>query len=271
MKKIFLSILFFCLLFGCQDVIEVEVPVDQPRLVVDALIRVDGIRSSTTEVRIAASITSSFFDKISSAQLDAISILNTQTNFEVPLMEQAVGSGIYGDVLPTEFITSAPLILKITYGGELYEATTSFVRSAPIDNLVQGTSTLFTNEETEIIISFTDLPDQVNFYLFDFGFDEYLVSEDTFYPGQAFQFSYFYEDGLEPDTILRVGILGVDEPFYNYMTQLIVQAGGDQGPFQTPAATVKGNIVNTTNPDNFALGYFAVSEIFDSTLIIEEQ
>jgi len=271
MKKIFFSLLFFCLLVGCQDVIEVDVPVDQPRLVVDGLIRVDGIRSATTDVRIIASITSSFFDNVSPAQLDAISILNTQTNFEIQLMEQASGSGIYGDVLPTEFLTSAPLQLKISYNGQLYEATTSFVRSAPIDNLVQGTSTLFTNDETEIIISYTDTPDRVDFYLFDFDYNEYLVSEDTFYPGQSFQFSYFYEPGLELDTELKVGILGIDEPFYNYMTQLIVQAGGDQGPFQTPAATVKGNIINSTNPDNFALGYFAVSELFTSTLVIEEQ
>ena len=53
------------------------------------------------------------------------------------------------------------------------------------------------------------------------------------------------------------------------MNQLIVQSGGDQGPFQTPAATVKGNIINTTNADNFALGYFAIGQVFNDTLIIE--
>lgn len=271
MKKIFFSILFFCLLLGCEDVIEVEVPVDQPRLVVDALIRVDNLQGATTTVRIGVSVTSSFFDNVAPAQLDAISIINTQTNIEIQLTEEAVGSGFYGNDFATEFLTSGPLQLKIAYDGQIYEATTSFVQSAPIDNLVQGKSTLFTNDETEIIISFTDAPDSVDFYLFDFDYDEYLVSEDTFYPGQSFQFSYFYEPGLEPETTLKVGLLGVDEPFYSYMTQLIVQAGGDQGPFQTPAATVKGNIINATNPDNFALGYFAVSEIFTSTLVIEER
>lgn len=271
MKKIFLSIVFSCLLFACQDVIEVEVPVDQPRLVVDALIRVNNIQTTITSVSVVTSVTSSFFDDIAPAQLDAISIVNTQTNTEIQLTEESAGSGIYLNDVATEFLISGPLQLKMEYNGQSYEADTSFVPSSPIDNLIQGTSTLFTNDETEIIISYTDTPGREDFYLFDFDFDEYLVSEDTFYPGQSFQFSYFYEPGLEPETLLKVGILGVDEPFYNYMTQLIVQAGGDQGPFQTPAATVKGNIINTTNPDNFALGYFSVSEIFTSTLVIEER
>lgn len=271
MKKIFYSILFLCLSYGCQDVIEVQVPIDQPRLVVDALLRIDDIQNPTTVVRITTSITSSFFGDITPAQVDQISILNTLTNTELQLPEDTVGSGVYRRDIATEFLTSGQLLLKINYNGQVYEASTSFVPSVPIDTLVQGTNTLFNNDETEIIISFTDAPDRVDFYLFDFDFNEYLVSEDTFYPGQSFQFSYFYDPGLKPSTELEVGILGVDEPFYNYMTQLIVQAGGDQGPFQTPAATVKGNVINTTNPDNFALGYFAVSETFTSNLIIEEK
>ena len=35
-------------------------------------------------------------------------------------------------------------------------------------------------------------------------------------------------------------------------------AGG--GPFQSPPATVRGNILNTTDINNYALGFFSVSE-----------
>lgn len=271
MKRSFFYLLFLCLFGGCQDVIDVEVPIDRPRLVIDALLRIDDIGSPNTAVRVKASITSSFFNEVMPAELDAISIVNTETNTELQLTEETVGSGIYGNDIPTDLLTNGKLLLKLGHNGEQYEALTSFVPSVPIDSLAQGTNTLFTNEETEIIIAFTDAPNRVDFYLFDFNFNEYLVSEDTFYPGQPFQFSFFYDPGLVAGTELEIGILGIDEPFYNYMTQLIVQAGGDQGPFQTPAATVKGNIVNSTNQDNFALGYFAVSGVFTSTLIIEEK
>ena len=80
---------------------------------------------------------------------------------------------------------------------------------------------------------------------------------------------------------ISISLLGVNESFFNYMNQLIVQSGGDQGPFQTPSATVRGNIINVTdidninsfdnveNSDNFALGYFAVCETFTDTIVIE--
>jgi hypothetical protein len=41
-----------------------------------------------------------------------------------------------------------------------------------------------------------------------------------------------------------------------------LQQGSEDGggPFETQPATVRGNVVNETNPDNFPLGYFRVSE-----------
>ncbi|WKX75387.1 hypothetical protein [Zobellia laminariae] len=83
---------------------------------------------------------------------------------------------------------------------------------------------------------------------------------------------------------IDISILGVDRAFYNYMNQIIVQSGGDQGPFQTPSATVRGNILNVTNiedlsdldnlassidQENFALGYFAVCQTFTKSITIE--
>jgi hypothetical protein len=41
----------------------------------------------------------------------------------------------------------------------------------------------------------------------------------------------------------------------------IVATVGSSGPFQTTPAAVRGNIVNQTNIDNYALGYFSLSEI----------
>ncbi|UWX53649.1 hypothetical protein NYZ99_10715 [Maribacter litopenaei] len=108
----------------------------------------------------------------------------------------------------------------------------------------------------------------------------FTVTEDEFYQGQRFEFSYFYED-IEPGQELTISILGADESFFNYMNQIIVQAGGDQGPFQTPAATVRGNIFNVTgipNPEDlesieqtedFPLGYFAVVQEYQSNITIE--
>ena len=269
---------------GCEDVIEVDPPSEEPRLTIDALIRIDENEPVTTAV-VKANLTSSFFGDITPTDLDQITIINldypSQGLDQNVIVLVKTGPGEYSGSKGTDFFTSGRLLLTIEHQGQRYIAETTYAPSVPIESLQQGTGTLFTGDETEILISFVDEPDRTDFYLFDFSFDEYLVSEDTFYPGQRFQFSYFYEDGLASGQQVEISILGVEERFFNYMNQLIVQAGGDQGPFQTPAATVRGNLINVTNIDNidnfdnvedsnnFALGYFSVSQEFSSTITIE--
>jgi hypothetical protein len=271
MRKNFFTFIFLLLLLGCQDVIEVDVPVDKPRLVIDGVIRLYDVLQPTVVVQVAASRTSPFFEEIQPARLTRITLANTTENTSWELDELAPNSGIYTKEVQQTMLTRGELVLSIDYEGQNYQASTQFVPSVPIDSLVQGEGTLFTGKETEVRLSFTDTPGRTDFYLFDFDFNQYLVSEDTFYPGQSFQFSYFYDEGLQSGTELQISILGVDEPFFNYMNQLIVQSGGDQGPFQTQSATVKGNIVNTTDPGNFALGYFAVCQAYSDSLLITEK
>ena len=55
--------------------------------------------------------------------------------------------------------------------------------------------------------------------------------------------------------------MGISQQYYNYMNILIDNTGSNSGgPFQSPPATVRGNIKNITNPENYALGYFALGE-----------
>jgi len=285
MKKIFglLCIILFSL--GCEDVIEVDVPQTPPRLSIDALIRLDASQTTTT-VEIKANLTSSFFGELSPAELTSISIVNPDYVPTSPLdsrtlpLDQLI-PGVYQGSKQTVFFTEGELQLAIEHDGQRYLALTRFVPSSPIISLQQGDGTLFSGNETEVEVVFTDDGEREDFYLVDLDFGDYLVTEDEFYNGQTFRFSYFYDEGVQAGREIRISLLGVDEPFYNYMNQLIVQSGGDQGPFQTPAATVRGNIINVTNidtidsfdhvegSDNFALGYFAVCQTFTDTIVIE--
>ena len=281
MKRIYYFLLLVCVFLSCEDVIDVDLNTEAPRLVVDGIIRISDINEFPFFIEIKVSESSDFFEEPVPAQLNQITITNTESNGTITLLEETLGSGIYRREASVEFLTSGNLVLQIDHKTNLYVAQTRFVPSVPIDSITQGEGTLFTEDETEIIISFTDNPNRDDFYLFDFDFDEYLVTEDEFYQGQKFEFSYFYDNELETGRVINIGLLGVDESFYNYMNQLIVQSGGDQGPFQTPAATVRGNIINVTNldnidvfdnvgdPNNFALGYFAVVQEFNGSIEIE--
>ncbi|MEP3209667.1 MAG: DUF4249 family protein [Maribacter sp.] len=285
MKKMFCTLFIALILSGCEDVIEVEVPQTPPRLSIDGLVRLDASQATTT-VQIRASLTSSFFDDVTPAELSRISIINPDYVTTSPLDSQALGlvevaPGVYQGTKTTIFFTEGELQLAIEHEGQRYLALTRFVPSSPIVSLEQGDGTLFSGDETEVEVTFTDDADREDFYLVDLDFGDYLVTEDEFYNGQTFKFSYFYDDGVTPGREINISLLGVDESFYNYMNQLIVQAGGDQGPFQTPSATVRGNIINITeidninsfdnveNADNFALGYFAVCQTFTETIVIE--
>ena len=268
MGKYLILVLTLIMVVGCEDVVEVDVPKDETRLAIDALIRVD-TDVLTTQVKVTATETTSFFEEIGPASLDEIQLINLSTNTLTDLVEEPTGSGRYVANWSTDQLIQGELQLTIRYNNELYEANTTYVPTVPFDDLKQGDGSLFSDNETEILVSYTDDLNRVDFYLFDFDFNEYLVSEDTFYQGQAFEFSYFYEEGLESGRELNLSIIGVNEAFYNYMNQLIVQSGGDQGPFQTPAATVRGNIININNLDNFALGYFAVCQEYIETIVLE--
>lgn len=270
--------MFFLAIFpflGCQDVIEVGLPTEEPRLVIDGLIRIKDMDQPLVSVSITASLSSSFFDTVQPARLQEITLTNTDTNEVIHLKEEKPGSGIYGELWALAQLTEGNLELNIKHNDQAYLAKTRFVPTVPIDSLRQGTTTLFDDGETEVLVSFTDNGDRDDFYLFDFNFGEYLVTEDEFYQGQRFEFSFFYDKNLKDGHELQISLLGIDKTFFNYMNQLIIQSGPDTGPFGTPETTIRGNIVNITdtgeaNKNNFALGYFAVCQTFSSTLTIQK-
>ena len=300
MKKwLFLLSIWGIGLTACEDVIDVEVPEEEPRLVVEGLLRV-----YTTQVFVPVEVklsqTAGFFDEIQPVT-DAdqvIIILQVLDEDGMPtgsgtksLTQLEEGSGIYvpdpsfdaDQRLRVSTVVENDILytLVVQWQGRRYAAQTKYITSVPIDELRLGDGTLFDEDETELIVRFTDDPDRDHFYLFDFGFGNYLVTEDTFYKGQEFEFSYFYDEDFQPGTELQVGILGADRTFYNYMDLLLEQTDGQQGPFQTPVTTVRGNVFDVTNLDNdevldnagqpnsFGLGYFAIVQEFTERIVIE--
>ena len=71
-----------------------------------------------------------------------------------------------------------------------------------------------------------------------------------------------YIDELEPNDQLVLSLQGVSSRYANYMDKLLNIAGTDGGnPFTTAPATLRGNMVNQTNPNNFPYGYFSLGEV----------
>ncbi len=298
MKKILYILLALFIFTSCEDTVDVDLVDEEPRLIIDALIRVD-LDSPNTRLEIKASLTSSFFGEVlPTSEVNQMFILNENTGTVIALAEiDENRPGVYMPIpdsntppeliglVGTAFLADGDdLLLTFNFREESFLARTSFVPAIPINSVTQGDDFIFDEDDTEVIIDITDVADREDFYVFDFGFGEFLTVEDQFFDGQEFQFSYFYDGDdfdFQPGQELEISILGADEPFYTYMEQLIEQSDLSGNPFQVPVSTVRGNILNTDGIDNidifdnvdrpnsFALGYFAIVQEFKSTLVLE--
>ena len=300
MKKLICLLGLILFLTSCEDVVDVELQTNEPQLVVNALLRVD-FSQTFVPVEIQVSETTNFFEDNVPTQLDDnATIFYGQPNPDAPeiiediatssLTELEPGSGIYvpdpsfdGDqrIRTSSILPNTVFILVMEHRGRRYAARTPFSFTVPIDNLEQGDETLFDEDDIELKITISDTPDFENYYVFDFEEGEFLALDDQFIDGQEFEFSYFPERDLEPGEELEVSILGADQQFFNYMDLLVEQTQDDGGVFETPAATVRGNVFDVTGldnnllfdnvnrPDAFPLGYFAVVQEFKSRIVIE--
>lgn len=296
MKNFVIVLLILSAFVSCEDVIDLELPREEPRLVVDGLVRVDTTQQYVG-VQIKMTLSSGYFEEIPITQVESATIVYGEEdeqgfmeNTGISVLEEKVpGSGVYEPLItntidyriPTSSLNpNITLYLYVRYNDRLYAAKTTYVETVPIDNLEQGDDYLFDEDDTEIIITYTDEESRDDFYVLDFDRGNYLVSEDEFYNGQQFQFSYYYED-LNPGDVIEVSILGANREFYNYMNLLIEQTETEFDPFGVAVATIRGNIFDATDIDNdaqfdntgntngFALGYFAVVQEFKKTITIE--
>lgn len=292
----FFFIGLIAIIVSCEDVIEVDTPSEPPRLIVDAVFRVD-ITEEFIPVEVKVTETDNFFGEVPVTSLENIVIIITlidslglESSGVKTLAESEPGTGVY---IPDPNFSSDQRIstsavegdlrydLIIEHKGRKYISQTKYVPAVPIDNIVQGTGTLFGDNDTEVVITINDDPSRDDFYIFDFDFDEYLVTDDEFYQGQEYEFSYFYDRKFEQGKEIEISILGADETFYNYMNQLIEQTEDQQGPFQTPKGTVRGNVFDITELDNrdvfdntgepnvFPLGYFAIVQEYKGKIVIQ--
>lgn len=151
--------------------------------------------------------------------------------------------------------------LEIIYNDEIYTSTESLVSTPAIEYVEQKDNTGFSGDNIEFRAFFRDPQGIQNFYLVRF-FHESLsiqIYDDKFTDGNL-TFAYFSDSTQKKGDLVRFEIQGISRRFYEYMFILRSQAGTGGGPFETKPTTVRGNIVNQTNPDNFAFGYFRISE-----------
>lgn len=258
------------LIWSCEDVIDVELENSEPRLVIDASL--NWIKGTTGNVQsIQLSLTAPFFsDEMTPATGAEVRVSDENRTYR---FAEEGDTGIYR----TERFQpqlNAVYTLNIEYNGEVYTATTVLKPVVPIDYIEQKNDGGFSGDEIEIKAFYHDPIETKDYYLFEFVFfDNNKISlevyDDEFTNGNEI-FAFFSDDTLNPGDEITIRNYGITQRTFEYFSLLLQQTDDETGdPFQTQPATLRGNCVNQTNPDNFPLGYFKASEVDVFTYTIQ--
>lgn len=262
MKKKFKLFLISFSLVACQDVIDVDLNTAKPKLVVDASLKwAKGTNGAEQTIKLT--LTAPFFDTILPPANGAIVTVTNSKNAIFNFIEEE-NTGIY-KTQNFEPVLNETYVLKILYNGENYVASERLMPVTSIDFIEQKNDGGFSGEATEIKAFYKDPVDSDNFYLFEFLVTEsdkstLQVYEDEFTNGNQI-FAFYSDEDLETGNQLIVRSSGISKQSFAFLNILLQQSDGNSGdPFQVQPATVRGNCVNQTKPENFPLGYFRVSE-----------
>ncbi|MFO7720845.1 MAG: DUF4249 family protein [Gillisia sp.] len=260
MKNLKISILLLILfgIYSCEEVVDVELEESEPRLVVEASILWK--KETTGHFQIIKLTTTGPFFAESTPPAKGAQVSVKSKNGTLYVFEELEPGFYINDIFDPEL--NETYDLEIFYKDEVYTATESLIPVSSLEYVEQATGGGFGGEDIELRAYYFDPPDVENYYFFRFFSDDLSIqiSSDEFTDGNL-TFAYFSNDDLAPGAEVDFEIQGISKRFYEYMFILRSQAGtSGGGPFQTQPTTVRGNIINTTNPENFAFGYFRLSE-----------
>ena len=265
--SITIALFFFA---SCEDVVNVDLNTAPPRLVVDATINWQKGTDGSVQKIILSTTTDFYSNVIPKVSGATVSIKNSENADYVFTETPNTGEYQCTNFKPT---IGETYTLTIIYNGATYTATETMQSVTPIDSIVQKNDSGFSGKDYEIIVTYQD-PLAKNFYMARFFADvfkspTYMAIGDEFSNGNQKNWNYTNED-LKQGTAISITHYGISEAYYNYMNKIISASGNSgSGPFQTTPATVRGNIVNQTNIDNYALGYFSLNEVDSRNYIIQ--
>ncbi|WP_100612408.1 DUF4249 family protein [Confluentibacter lentus] len=256
-------LIFICILTtACEDVIQIGAPSIPPKLVIEASI--NWLKGTTGNFQvIKLSLSAPYFDTQIQPAINAeVKITDTSNNTFVFNEEGDTGIYVAYDFIPK---IDEEYTLTINYKNETYIGTEILKSVTSITRVEQENDKGFSGDETELKAYYNDPENEDNYYFFEFINDknslvDLEIYDDEFTNGNDI-FGYFSKEDLYPGDKIIIRNYGVSKRFYEFIFLLLQQKADENGsPFETQPTSIRGNCVNTTNPDNYPFGYFRLSE-----------
>ena len=263
-----IPILILAVLASCTDVVDVEVQTGPERLVVEASLDWEkGTNGRVQTIRLRKS--TPFFDEDNILDVTGASVTVTNDGSGTNFVFTDQNDGSYST---TSFqpVLGQSYTLRIEYNGEVYTAQETMTPVTEITDVFQARDEGFDEELLEVHIVFTDPESEGDNYMFKFQrqgdlLPDLEVAEDEFVNGNEIDWWYEIEDEedippFQAGDVVDIEMYGISRAYYDYIKILADQLGG-VGIFETTPVAVKGNVVNKTSPDNYAFGYFRLTEV----------
>ena len=279
MKRILNSILLITVLFfsACTDVIDVEVPTEEAKLVIEASINWEK-ETSGSDQTIYLSKSTPFFETNGTVPVVGASVVITNNNdgsfFE--FNDQNDGSYTTSNFIP---VLNDSYTLEVMSEGETYSAQETFMSVVPILEVYQSTEK-FLPEVLEVNFDFLDPVEEENYYYIKFKeqadtFPRLLDFKDEFVNGNLISVFNERQENEDinqveyaPGDTVNMELIGISKRYYEYI-QLLINQSESGGPFDTTPVALRGNCTNQNDPNNFAYGYFRLTEVAKASYTFE--
>lgn len=272
-KNYFIIILLMAgLLFtACEDVVDVGLPSSEPRLVVDASINWHKGDSGNWQLVKLTTSTNYYATEIPAVQ-GADVYIRSQSGSFYEFTEIGPDSPGFYACENFEPVIGETYTLHIGYDENYYSATETLM---PVPDLqyAEQTDDGFLEGQQVIRAYFDDPPGIENYYMHGFFREDkgpqYAVFDDNFTDGNN-TYTVRIFDNLRRGEIMTIRLFGISERYFDYMSKIFTTTSeGNIGPFQVAPAQLRGNIINETDPDNYAYGYFRLSEVSSLEYIVQ--
>ena len=265
-----ITILLF--LTSCEDNVDIALDTAEPKLVIDAVIKWQK-GTSGNQQKIKLTTTTNFYTNIIPVVSGATVYITNSTNTVFNFIETPnTGEYVCMNFIP---IINENYTLTVINNGQTYKATDKLLATPDIDNISQiSVPGVGGTDLIQVKFFYQDNGLEDNFYLIGFknstkAFTEFGVIRDRFFQGNQ-MFGFYTDEDLKAGDQLDIYLQGISERYNNYMEKLLNIAATDGGnPFATPPATLRGNIINQTNEQNFPLGYFSLGDVDTDIYVVQ--
>ncbi|MDQ3395303.1 MAG: DUF4249 domain-containing protein [Bacteroidota bacterium] len=268
-------ITLFMLFTSCEDVVEIDLPEGEKRLVVEAwLNNIDPLQ----EVKL--SLTGPYFENQATQSVAGATVrISDDLGTIYNMVEET--PGFYQNTFLPE-VGRAYTLEIITIEGIEYVSNPETMEAVPeMDEFYYEyrQRELFLLEGYYVFIGLKDPPGVKNFYRWKYYINgefqnkaqDFAIQDDDLIDGAELLDIQYNIEPLKAGDTVKIEQYSLTEDAYNFLVKVREQITSGRLLFDAPPAPVTGNIINVNNPNETVLGYFGVSAVDVQDIVIEEE